>query len=370
MRVLVLTVVHTPLDARIHAREATALLDAGHTVTLAAPFGGHGVDPVTVDPRLEVVDVPRAHGRRRLRALRATRRLLRTTDHDVVVLHDPELLLALVGLRPRAAVVWDVHEDLAASLGDKSWLPRVLVRPLRVVIRLVERWAERRCTLLLAETGYAARLRGTHPVVPNLPLLPDHWRGPVEDRVVYLGRVSRLRGAAELIFVGRGLAALGITLEVIGPVDGDVRGDIEAAAARGDLRLTGFLPNDAALVRLDGALAGLSLLHDHPNYLHSLPTKVVEYQAAGVPVITTPLPAAVDIVESARSGVVVPFRDAEATVAAVATLREDRERAWAFARAGRADAEAGRSWPAVAAFFVAQIERAATTGDARRHSRP
>ena len=67
---------------------------------------------------------------------------------------------------------------------------------------------------------------------------------------------------------------------------------------------------------LDGALAGLSLLEDRPNYRHSMPTKVIEYMAHGLPVITTPLPLAADLVERSGCGIVVPFDDAEATAAA------------------------------------------------------
>ena len=40
-----------------------------------------------------------------------------------------------------------------------------------------------------------------------------------------------------------------------------------------------------------------------------MPTKVVEYMAHGVPVITTPLPLAVELVQNADCGFVVPFGD-------------------------------------------------------------
>ena len=51
------------------------------------------------------------------------------------------------------------------------------------------------------------------------------------------------------------------------------------------------------MATIDGALAGLSLLRDLPNYRGSMPTKVVEYLAHGVPAITTPLPLAREIVQ-------------------------------------------------------------------------
>ena len=75
-----------------------------------------------------------------------------------------------------------------------------------------------------------------------------------------------------------------------------------------------------------GALAGLSLLHDVPNYRQSLPTKVIEYMARGLPVITTPLPMAASIVGRAECGLVVPFGDVEAAAQAVLRLRDDPER--------------------------------------------
>lgn len=361
MRVLVVTVVHTPLDARIHRRQATALLDAGHDVIYAAPFRAYDVSVDRVDPRVTVVDLPRATRWRRLSALLAVRRLLRrwAGQADVAILHDPELLLAAIAATRPLPLVWDVHEDLSSSFGDKPWVPAPLGRLLAAVVRRLEWWGERYATLLLAEHGYAERFRGVHTVVPNLPPLPASPRGPVEERVVYLGRVSRLRGAHELAAVGARLAPRGIVVDVIGPVDDDVAPVLDRAVRAGHLRVHGFVPNDEALQLADGALAGLSLLHDHPNYRHSLPTKVVEYQALGIPVVTTPLPAAQAVVAAAGSGVVVPFGDVDAVVGAILDLRRDPARAVAMGRAGRADAEAGRSWEAVAAAFVAAVEAAA-----------
>lgn len=63
-----------------------------------------------------------------------------------------------------------------------------------------------------------------------------------------------------------------------------------AAARDGVIELTGFVPNDVATRRLRGALAGLSLLHDQPNYRHSMPTKVLEYMAYGCRSSRRPLP--------------------------------------------------------------------------------
>ncbi|MDA2805476.1 glycosyltransferase family 4 protein [Nocardiopsis suaedae] len=357
MHALVATVVHHPEDARILHRQIRALLDAGHTVTYAAPFRERGVTPW---PELEAVDLPRAAGRRRLRALRAARAAL--AEHvpkaDVLVFHDPELMLALPRRRP--ATVWDVHEDAAAALLTKPWMPRPLRRPLAPVVRSFERRAEGRMHLLLAEEGYRGRFAGAHPVVPNTTFVPERpARQPGHDRVVYLGHLSNARGARELVEAGRLLRPHGVRVDVIGAADPSVRPMLRAAQQEGAVRWFGFVPNDRALRMVSGAMAGMSLLHDTPNYRHSLPTKVVEYMAHGLPVITTPTPAAEALVAGrpeGACGVVVPHADPRAAAEAALLLRGDPGLRSRFARTGHEIAREHYHWPVQAKAFVRQLE--------------
>jgi hypothetical protein len=62
---------------------------------------------------------------------------------------------------------------------------------------------------------------------------------------------------------------------------------------------------EQALARVSGSPAELCLLRDRPNYRVSLSTKIVEHCALGVPVITTPLPLATELVRSENVGFVV-----------------------------------------------------------------
>ncbi|MFF5258666.1 glycosyltransferase family 4 protein [Actinomadura viridis] len=356
MRVCVCTIVHHPEDARILHRQIRALIDAGHEVTYIAPFRACNVTPWR---EISPVDVPRAAGRRRLRALRAAHRAL--VEHaayaDVVLLHDPELLVSLPREVRRRTVVWDVHEDTAAALTAKGWVPgpaRPLLRPL---VRHLEARAERRHRLLLAEEGYRSRFRGEHPVVPNTTYVAETPPGPPDGvRAVYVGHLSAARGALDMIGMARLLAPEGIMVELIGAADPEVRPLLRAAQRDGVLRWYGFVPNDRALRIAEGAMAGLALLHDEPNYRHSMPTKVVEYMARGIPVITTPNPPAVRIVEPAGCGIVVPFGDPGAAADAVRKLRADPGLRADLGRRGHETARARFHWPVHAERFVTQLE--------------
>ena len=353
MHVVVATVVHHPEDARIYHRQIPALLEAGHDVTYVAP----ALDPASPGRAgLNHREVPRAVGRRRLGALRAARRELRllSASADLTIVHDPELLLLDRSIQgPR---VWDVHEDLPAQMADKAWIPR-LARPLaRGPARLTELWGARRFAIILAEHSYADRF-GDHPVIRNTPQVPTDVEPVGDDRVVYLGRVSEARGVADMVEVSRRLPD-GLHLHLLGPVDGDIEAHLISGSS--SLTVHGFVGNDLALDRIEGAMAGLSLLHDVANYRHSLPTKVLEYMARGIPVVTTPLPEARKLVERHDCGIVVPFEDPSAVVDAIGRLRDDPDLRSRLAENGRRAAAVYYNWETDAARFVDFCEAQAT----------
>lgn len=366
-RALVVTVVHHPSDSRIRHREIPALLDAGWQVTYAAPFTAHDLPLPAPSSGLEAVDLPRARGRSRLRAARAARSLLRTEGprHDVVLVHDPELLLAAAGL-DLPHLVWDVHEDPAGALAVKGWMPAPLRAPVAALWRRFERIAERRWTLLLAESAYAQRFARTHPVIPNAVRIPSAVKPAGGARLVHVGNLTQARGSSSMVEAARIAhreSAGEITLDVVGPARDDAsRLAMQQGVDAGFVRWHGFLPAEQALALLDGALAGLSLLDDLPNYRSSMPTKVVEYLAHGLPAITTPLPLAVDLVEAGQAGIVVPFEDPAAAARAALDLWRDPSLAAHMGARGHELVRERYDWSVGAGEFVAALEAVAASG--------
>jgi glycosyltransferase involved in cell wall biosynthesis len=370
---LVVTAVHNPQDSRIRQRQITALIAAGWDVTYAAPFHAFGLEipgATHAGPgrgRLRCIDIPRASGRHRARAWQSARTLMRSLgrDHDVVLVHDPELLLAAAGLRLKN-LIWDVHEDPAAALQVKSWMPAVLRRPVAAAWRRAEWVAERQHYLLLAEPAYQQRFRRRHPVVANSVSVPKVVAPPGDDRVSYLGTITMSRGCEAMIEVGRELrrrTSGAVKLEVIGEAaDLEARQALQSATQAGDLSWLGFMRSEEALARIAGSLAGLCLLKDLPNYRVSLPTKIVEYCALGVPVVTTPLPLASDLVRSEKVGFEVPWNDLSAVVDAILRLRADPELRRQLGANGHQVALRDHDWNRLSADFVRIMDAVANRG--------
>ncbi|GAA4205816.1 hypothetical protein GCM10022252_66970 [Streptosporangium oxazolinicum] len=333
-------------------RQIRSLLDAGHEITYVAPFTDCNVTP---DPGIRAIDVPRATANRRGRALKAARGALRrgVEGADLLVVHDMELLFRLPRQRP--VTVWDVRGEIGTATSGTG-LSGHLRRALPALVRRVEARAEQRLHLILAEDSYRERFSGPHPVVPNAAYVPPRPPAPPgRNRVVHVGHLSEAGGVAELVESARRLLPHGIRLDLIGSADIRIRPLLRDAQREGLLDWYGYVPNRHALRMAEGAIAGLSLPHDAPGP-RPVPAKIIDYMSRGVPVVTTPLPAAASMVERIGCGVVVPFGDAEATVRAVLALRDDPEGAAGMGTRGHAEALAHHNWPDHAGAFVGRLE--------------
>ena len=336
--------------------------EAGHEVTYAAPLPAYGRRPGGLRTRR----LPSTG-----RACRAPRppscgtaaaagRCRRPRD-DIVLVHDPELLLALPW--PGRASAWSGTSTRTPRprCPTRPWLPPGSRPAVCAVIVARRAMGRAPSALLLAEHAYADRFRVRHPVVPNLPLVPAAGRPPVTT-ASSTSAGFRLRGARSSLASADGWSQAG-SVEVIGAVDADCAEESRRPKRRGVVTRTGFLPNEQALGRLDGALAGLSLLHDHPNYRHSLPTKV-----AGVPGRRRPrhhhaVAGGRRRSSKARIRHGGPVRGSRGRVSAVLSLAEDRHRARQFGRGGRRAAEAAVLGRRRAGDFVAEIERGRAGAD-------
>lgn len=360
MRVVHLTSVHARDDTRIR-KECRDLAAAGHTVSLVVADGLGDAN----DGDVEIVDVGRA-ANRLVRMMRSTVRVGRRgrrLDADVYHFHDPELLPVGVALaRTGASVVYDCHEDVPKQVLTKPYLGRTVARLVSWAVDRVERWAVVRIAAVVAATpSIAWRFDGVAPVVVevnNFPIIDEFApRGDAEierDTVVFVGKLSEIRGIAEVI------EALPLTTTPVGlTLVGDFADPDFAEHCRGldgydRVTEAGVLDRPAVRRVLEGAVAGLVTFHPAPNHVDAQPNKLFEYMAAGVPVIASDFPVWRSLVGEA--GVCVDPQDPRAIAAAIDEIVGDPERAAAMGRAG-AQAVADRyDWASESAALCAMYD--------------
>lgn len=315
-RLLVATSVHQPDDARIRSKLIPALASDWEVFYAARRPGPSDSDGLTWLP---------LEGGRLARTYRASRLVL-SEGWDLVALHDPELLPAgLVRSHRGRPTLFDLHENLPAQVLNRDWIPGPLRRPAAAVTRWLLHLAEPTMAITLAEEGYQDLFHAPHPVIANHlpPALPEPRPAADPPFLAYLGDVTTLRGAFLALAAAAGA---GTRLVMVGRVSPP--GLAEALDGRAGelgvaLDLVGPLPHREALERVAPALAGLSPLLDVGNYRNSLPTKVPEYLALGLPVLASDLPGTRGPVHDLDAVVFVTPGDSAAWREAGRALRSD-----------------------------------------------
>lgn len=310
-------------DARLH-RIAAALGRAGASVEV------HGLGDATLGPSGCRVTTAAAAGKL-VRLQRALTWPFRATG-DVLVTIDPDTSPAAMA----AARVWrrrwvaDVHEDYAALLEDRSWVPRPLVKVLQMGVGVMNALIRRADLVLVADEHVPPRQARNRQVMRNEPdfsLLP-----PLEQaadgspwRAVYIGDNRSSRGLRTMV---EAVAATARDpepwqLDLVGPVAESDREWLERRLSESDCALVkahGRRDPQTSWEIAAGADVGLCLLEATPAFAEAMPSKVYEYLACGMPTVATPLPRVTELLHRTGAGVVV-----DSSAEATATLRRFSE---------------------------------------------
>jgi glycosyltransferase involved in cell wall biosynthesis len=315
-----------PSDVRVRA-EAAALVNAGYKVTVAGPTGrsAEALEERIGEVRVTRFRAPppgrgplgylREYGVAMVRLARLVRRIDRRTPVDLLfVCNPPDALVALRWLlwRSQPRVLLDYREispelldaKYGSSLGPARavlrrgllWSERLAFRAADVVLTVSEPCRE------IAETrggvprervflvGNGPDARRVYGVAPRPELRGDH-----DHLVLWLGAMSRQEGLERLIHAAdelvnrRGRRDVGFALVGPGDVHDDLRREIDRCGLGDVVRVRGEVGDD--LVRAYVSTADVCVNVDACNAMNDRAAmrKVLEYMAAGRPVVQFPL---------------------------------------------------------------------------------
>jgi glycosyltransferase involved in cell wall biosynthesis len=357
------TTVHPRDDSRIRSKELASLARAfdGQVALYVQDGLGDDVDPrhgyrvIDTGPRLRRLPRMVLGGWRMFRAVLMAR-------PKVAHFHDPELLpwallLQLAGIK----TVYDVHEDVPRQVRHNPSLPPLAQRLLPPFVSLAE-WIG---GLLIS--GFAVptqtifnRFPASKTVlVRNFPLLEElHMPAstPMLDRPLeftYVGLISEVRNIYAMVEAVRRVqppARLRLAGKFAVP-------ETEARAMSMPdwpaVRYEGWKSRQGIADLLADGRAGLVILKPVEHEMVSLPIKLFEYMAAGLPVISSDFPVWREIVESSNCALLIDPLDLNAIVAAMQWIVDNPDEAEAMGRRGRQAVEDHYNWEPEGAALVA-----------------
>lgn len=353
-----------PYDFRVY-REASALVDTGHRVTLiASDFGSAPLPACWSIAELQLIPIDRRRSLRRSypQFWRRAARLARAAGADVYHAHDLDALwpAASASRQHNVPLVYDSHELFAQQ---SSLVERRMVRGFWI-------WWERRLlahvdAVITVSDGIAERLQQQYQlaqiptVVRNLP----PWRPPEQDQrlrqslgllddplpiALYQGGFLTDNGLAEVIAAMHNVTTGRLVLLGGGPMESRLQQQVQDTGLQERVRFLPRVPFPELHAWTCGADVGVCVIKPSGDSFNmSLPNKLFEYFIAGLPVLAGDTPQIRQVMLDTGAGVVADASDPVAIGSALQGLFADVEGRRRMAAAAR-EAAHRYSWQAEA----------------------
>lgn len=331
---------HRASDSRIFQKEARSLAAAGFDVTFVVPH-----DKDEERDGVKILAVPRfPKGWKKLitSPWLVYKRALKLDKHSIFHLHDSELLWigVLMKLRGRR-LIYDAHEDTPEQITYQHWIPKFFRKPYAWFYYLLEnvcgRWFEH---IIVAEPVIAKYFPVSKTtLIRNFPIV-SQFPEPTRDyslrskNVIYVGLLSRPRGAVEMAEAGR-IAKASVDLKMI------FAGDFSPLSLRDEIvnhypvEYIQWMEFPKIIQLMMDSRIGMIIPHPIKRYTTNYPIKLFEYMAAAIPVIAPKVGESATFVREANSGMLVDPLNPNEIAGAIQHLLANPDEAAKMGQRGR-----------------------------------
>lgn len=312
VRICHMTSVHPRYDVRIFLKECKYLSVYYDVYLLVAD--GKGNEEFE---NIHIIDVGKPT--RRLKRMFSTSNLIYFKAIDlncnIYHFHDPELIFTGAKLVKKGKkVIYDVHEDVPKQIKSKDYYNIWFRIFASFFIAKVENYYAPKFSAIITATDFIKkrfeRLNNVITEVCNFPLMSefriDSSYNRTENRICYIGGISVQRGINEIIKVFD--KKHDFFLELAGEIENKEIAQRINSLDPDRIKYHGFINRKQVQELISRSKIGLVILHPTPNHLNSLPIKMFEYMAGGIPVIASGFSLWKQIIEENNCGICVdPF---------------------------------------------------------------
>jgi len=360
-RIAIVTSIHPDFDPRVW-KHAASIAASGCEVHLVCPWNvspSSVRDGVCFHPFARVVHRFQRPWLVPLRVLRTLLPLLRNID--LVHFHDIDLLPWMAALVPFRPVVYDVHENYAQEMLVRDWIPSFLRIPLYLIVRIMHFIFPaiiRNIVLVVPQQeaefrrGFFRRVQVRNYASQRLlaQLRDDYASRPAQ--ILFTGGHYKENGSWLLLDIAERLQHRGCTVPLLvtdrfGTADYEHRFRQEIDRRKLHyLRIIRSVPSPSIMEILNCGTIALIPSLPVPKVLMSIPTRLFEYMAAGLPVVSSCVGIQGDIITKAQCGLLVNPGDPDAFADAILTLLADRSQAKTLGGNGMRAFQSDYSWEA------------------------
>jgi glycosyltransferase involved in cell wall biosynthesis len=281
-----------------------------------------------IKDNVKIIDVGRASNRF-LRILNIPGKIFdkaKKLKADLYHVHDPELLPISLKLRRLSLrVVFDSHEDVPKQILNRDYLPKSMLWLMSICIGLYEIYCAKKLNGIICATPYIAskfsKINNFSIDINNYPLISefDINENPRRKRneICYIGNISLARGIKEMI-TALSSADTRISMNLCGKFsESGLEESCRSLTGWNRVVYHGFIGRKDVVNIMERSILGFVILHPIPNYIDSLPVKMFEYMASGLPVIASNFPLWKEIIAESNSGICVDPLDTLSIAAAI-----------------------------------------------------
>ena len=333
MRITHITNAHNRDDNRIMKKMCYSLSNEGADLTLIISDGNGD----SFYEGISIIDIGKNHSRSERFFKNNIKILLKALRQksDIYHFHDPDFLIYGLILKVFSGkkVIYDVHEEYSLDILKKTYIRPLLIRKfIAVTFNFIEKSISTIFDGIVCATPKISsnfiKYNKNSITVNNYPNINETLKydlnSPRNGNICYIGAISRERGIYELLDALY-LLPKNIYLDLCGWFPEEDISSLKKHPAWQRVNFHGKLNRQEVNEVLIKSSIGICTLHPTPAYLNSLPIKMFEYMAFGLPVVVSNFPYWIEIIDKARCGTAADPLDSGDIAKKISLILESKE---------------------------------------------
>ncbi|MBT5213472.1 MAG: glycosyltransferase [Flavobacteriaceae bacterium] len=307
-----ITSVHNRYDIRIFIKQCTSLQKSKKFNTHLIVSDGKKNE---IKNHVQILDVGIAKNRFE-RMFKISQKIyleaLRLDSH-IYHIHDPELIPLGIKLKKIGKkVIFDAHEDIAEDILTKSWIPFILRKITSIFFGFYGSYALKKFDFIITATSFIRdkyiKINSNTLDINNYPILEEFnninsWSNR-NDIAVYIGVISRRRGIIEIIESYSNLSKFHFV--IAGQFENSkIEKEVVENKNWHNIEYKGFVGRRKIIEMLNTSKVGFQIVESLNSYQDAIPIKMLEYMAAGIPVICSNMNILSKIINDNKCGIIL-----------------------------------------------------------------